>query len=354
MPIKTLVTLLRVVEDQGYPLEQALEIIGLDFNPLRSDHPVPARVPSTCYSKLYRLLMEILQDEAFGLGQEYHAPPGTFRMMCLFIIHCTTLEQALNRCWEFHEYCDQYRSGTKNYRKGPGALRVLPDHNQVLCVFQRGSPVHSKSAFVAQANIQLMMYRFYSWLIGRQLPLQAVHLQAKAPANPDDYSALFGCPVLFDQLACGLVLPSAALAFPVTRNEDDLREFLRQAPYQLVRRDEPGQVRTLSASIEKILSQYANVRLPNAEAVATVLHMSARTMHRRLTAEGTSFQQLKDRFRQTLAIHYIARPELSIDAIAALMGFQDNSAFYRSFKKWTGESPGQYRQQLGKPVQTNA
>ena len=40
------------------------------------------------------------------------------------------------------------------------------------------------------------------------------------------------------------------------------------------------------------------------------------------------------------------RPELSIDAIAAVMGFQDNSAFYRSFKKWTGQSPGQFRTQL--------
>ncbi|MEP1594659.1 MAG: AraC family transcriptional regulator, partial [Halieaceae bacterium] len=164
---------------------------------------------------------------------------------------------------------------------------------------------------------------------------------------------LFDCPVYFGESASGLVLPTAALSFPVTRNEEDLREFLRQAPYQLVRRDEPGQLRTLSASIEKILSQYSNARLPNAEAVAASLHISARTMHRRLTAEGTSFQQLKDKFRQTLAVHYIARPELSIDAIAALMGFQDNSAFYRSFKKWTGVSPGQYRQQLRTPVASN-
>ena len=140
----------------------------------------------------------------------------------------------------------------------------------------------------------------------------------------------------------------------MTRNEEDLREFLRQAPYQLVRKDEPGQPRTLSANIEKILSQYSNARLPNAETVATTLHISARTMHRRLTSEGTSFQQLKDTFRQTLAEHYIARPDLSIDAIAALMGFQDNSAFYRSFKKWTGVSPGQYRQQLTTSVENNA
>ncbi len=74
--------------------------------------------------------------------------------------------------------------------------------------------------------------------------------------------------------------------------------------------------------------------------------MSPRTLHRKLTTEGTSFQLVKDDYRRELAIHYIARPELTIDAIAALMGFQDNSAFYRSFKKWTGHSPGSYRSQI--------
>ena len=74
--------------------------------------------------------------------------------------------------------------------------------------------------------------------------------------------------------------------------------------------------------------------------------MSARTLHRRLSQEDTSFQQLKDAFRSTLARHYLGRDDLSIDAISALMGFQDNSAFYRSFRKWTGEAPGAYRRTL--------
>jgi AraC-like DNA-binding protein len=86
--------------------------------------------------------------------------------------------------------------------------------------------------------------------------------------------------------------------------------------------------------------------MPGARDVASALNMSARTLHRRLTQEGTSFQQIKDNFRTALARHYLGRPELSIDAIATLMGFQDNSAFYRSFRKWTGMSPGEYRRSL--------
>ena len=122
--------------------------------------------------------------------------------------------------------------------------------------------------------------------------------------------------------------------------------LLAQQFSQLLRHDEPGRPNTLSRKVEQILSASGSSKLPNAESVARQLNMSPRTLHRRLTAEHTSFQQLKDSFRAGLARHYLGRRELSIDAIATLMGFQDNSAFYRSFRKWTGMSPGEYRRSL--------
>jgi AraC-like DNA-binding protein len=350
MPLKTLNTLLRVVIEQGYPLEQALEQIGLDFNPLLPENQQRQEVPTSCYSKLYRLLMELLQDEAFGLGQEYHAPPGTFRMMCLFIIHCPTLHQALIRSWEFHDYCNQYRGIPR--RRGSRPVVYLDNGESALCLFQRSVSSEQDRDFVGHANVLLMMFRFYSWLIGKRLPLQAVHLRARAPASSKHYEQLFGCEVRFEQANSGLLIPAGVLQYPVAQNEESLREFLRQAPYQLVKHEQPASVQSLTRRIEQLLSQYASQKLPNADEVARQLNMSPRTLHRKLTAEDTSFQQLKDRFRTELfrtelAVHYVSRPELTIDAIATLMGFQDNSAFYRSFKKWTGVSPGQFRRELG-------
>ncbi len=344
MPLKTLNTLLRVVIDQGYPLERALHQIGLDFNPLEHPDHQGGEISTACYSKLYRLLMELLQDEAFGLGQEFHAPPGTFRMMCLFIIHCPTLEQALVRAWEFYDYLDQYRDIDREQSEWP--LVRLKDSDNVLCLFQRSSDMERDREHIGHANVLLMMYRFYSWLIGKELPLQEVHLRASGPGSSDNYRSLFGCPVLFEQQNSGLVINASLLQHPVAQNEETLREFLRHAPYQLVRRDEPGSVKGLSRRIEQLLTGYASQKLPNASEVAARLNMSPRTLHRKLTNEGTSYQQLKDDFRREMAVHYVGRPELTIDAISALMGFQDNSAFYRSFKKWTGLSPGQYRTEL--------
>lgn len=343
MPLKNLNTLLRVVIDQGFPLERALQQIDLDFNPLEDPNPDTTEIATACYSKLYGLLMELLQDEAFGLGQEYRAPPGTFRMMCLFVIHCKTLEQALGRAWEFYDYCDQYRDTPPERACGP----LLPlKNNLVLCVFQRSTSLELATEHIGHANVLLMMYRFYSWLIGRELPLEEVQLRAAPPESVEHYEKLFGCPVRFNMDNSGLVMTRQLLQHPVAQNEDSLREFLRLAPYPLVKRDPPGELKQLSQKIEQVLVNAGPDNLPTASGVASLLNVSPRTLHRRLTAEGTSFQQLKDAFRCELAVHYMQRDELSIDAIAAVMGFQDNSAFYRSFKKWTGTSPGQYRQQL--------
>jgi len=342
MPVKPLATLLRVVRDQGYPVERALEHIGLDTNPLDPAKPAPAQVPTASYSKLYGLLMQILQDEAFGLGEAYRAPPGTFRMMCLFIIHSTSLEHALRRAWEFYDYCDQYRA--TDLRNAGSPIRDLPDPDQQLCVFQRGAG-HQETQ-VAQANVLLMMYRFYSWLVGKPLPLTGLYLRGMDSGNRSEYEGLFHCPVVFGAEISGFALPRAALQLPVVQTEESLRDFLRHTPYMLVRRDPPGQERSLSDQVERILTRYSSGPLPGAQQVAAELNMSPRTLHRRLTREGRSFQQLKDDFRRQIALHYLGRRELSIDAVAALMGFQDNSAFYRSFRKWTGKSPGQYREQM--------
>ena len=158
----------------------------------------------------------------------------------------------------------------------------------------------------------------------------------------------------FKQENSGLVIPAGVLQYPVTQDEESLKEFLRHAPYQLVKHDNPASTQSLTRQIEQLLNQYAGQKLPNANAMARQLNVSPRTLHRKLTAEDTSFQQIKDRFRTELAVHYVSRPELTIDAIAALMGFQDNSAFYRSFKKWTGVSPGQFRREMDNRVSSLA
>ncbi len=78
--------------------------------------------------------------------------------------------------------------------------------------------------------------------------------------------------------------------------------------------------------------------------------MSAPTLRRRLKGEGTSFQKIKDDARCDAACLCLNRLELSINDVSLRMGFTDPSAFHRSFKKWMGQTPGQFRAQIKRDI----
>jgi len=72
--------------------------------------------------------------------------------------------------------------------------------------------------------------------------------------------------------------------------------------------------------------------------------MTVRTLQRHLQQAGTSYQQILDTLRQELAEHYLLHSDLQIQDIAQYLGFTESRSFHRSFKGWTGETPGEYRQ----------
>jgi AraC-like DNA-binding protein len=87
---------------------------------------------------------------------------------------------------------------------------------------------------------------------------------------------------------------------------------------------------------------------PTLGRLAADLELSPATLRRRLEVEGTTWQQLKDAVRRELALHYLGDASLTVDEIAARLGFNDPSTFYRAFRKWTGHAPGAWRQQAGR------
>jgi AraC-like DNA-binding protein len=82
---------------------------------------------------------------------------------------------------------------------------------------------------------------------------------------------------------------------------------------------------------------------PTLEQIAPRLHMSPRTLHRRLDEEGTSYRQILTEVRRELASRHLMECRLAIGEIAFLPGFSEPSAFHRAFKRWTGHGPLAYR-----------
>ena len=132
------------------------------------------------------------------------------------------------------------------------------------------------------------------------------------------------------------------LDLKLSGTEASLRAFLENAPANILvkYRNESS----TTAQVRRRLRNQAPDDWPDLDALSRLLNLSAATLQRRLLAEGTNYRQLKDELRRDIAIELFSSTSLTVAEVAARTGFQEASAFHRAFRKWTGASPGMYRQ----------
>jgi len=333
VPTKFVRTLLNMAGEKGYDFSTIMADSGIDFDPLdKASADYRPEVSAMQYSRVYQHVLLLLQDETFGANGVGMATPGGFRMMCYCIISCENLGQAIKRAAEFYRtFFDErghlYANFTDQYTR----------------VGYRRSDNGGNPVAVADAYGLSMWHRFFGWLCGRVIELKRVGFSGSAPHKLEKYEALFDCPLYFNQTNDLLYFNSECLAWPLVHTEHSLREFLRTAPYQLLIMENDTSGSKLSAQVKAMIGYDFSEGFPSFETISSALNMSAPTLRRRLKREGTTFQQLKDSCRCGAAKLLLDRPEQSINEVAQSLGFTDPSAFHRSFKKWMGQTPGQYR-----------
>ena len=336
VPTQFVRSLLKMAGEKGYDFSTILTDSGVDFDPFdESSSAYRAEVSAMQYSRVYQHVLLLLQDETFGTKNVGTVTPGGFRMMCYCILSCENLGQAITRASEFYrtffeERGQLYANFTEQYAR-VGYCRVDNAGNRVAA---------------ADAYGLSMWHRFFFFFCGRVIDLKRVDFPGSAPHKLEKYEALFGCPLNFNQPNDLLYFNSECLAWPVVHTEHSLREFLRTAPYQLLIMEKDTSGNNLSAQVKAMIGHDFSEGFPSFEAISTALNVSAPTLRRRLKREGTTFQQLKDNCRRDAAMLYLDRPEKTINEVAFQLGFTDPSAFHRSFKKWMGQTPGQYRARL--------
>lgn len=334
VPTRFVRTLLRMVGDRGYDFSAILSDAGLEFDPLDEAHAdYRTEISAMQYSRVYQSVLRLLQDETFGTSGSELVAPGAFRMMCYCIISCANLGQAIQRASEFYRTFFDERS----------QLYANFSDQYARVGYRTTSRERSARVDVADAYGLSMWHRFFGWLCGRPIELKRVDFCGDEPERPAKYEQLFGCPIYYQQTNDLLYFDSACLAWPVVHTEHSLREFLRTAPYQLLLMESNGDGDNLSAQVKAMIGHDFSEGFPSFETISSALNMSAPTLRRRLKREGTTFQQVKDEARCEAAMLCLDRQELSINEVALQMGFTDPSAFHRSFKKWTGQTPGQFR-----------
>lgn len=159
-------------------------------------------------------------------------------------------------------------------------------------------------------------------------------------AGADSLAELLGCPLRFDAEDYAIEFDRAALALPVVGANPAMFEFFDR---EAARRSEPlGEHDDLLAALRRAIEHALPEGPPSLETLAARLHMSPRTLQRRLHERESSLRSLVDDLRSELARKHLAAG-LAIAEVSFLLGFSEPSAFHRAFRRWVGVTPIDWR-----------
>lgn len=288
-----------------------------------------ARLPAPAFSALWLAVAEATDDEFFGLDRR-RMKVGSFALLGRAVLGCADLGSALRQMLRgFGVLLDDVR-GELAVERGTAAVRV---DNRI------ADPERRR---FADETFLVMVHGLACWLVGRRIPLESAEFAHPRPDHAAEYTLMFSDALRFDAEATAIRFDARLLAAPVVQNAGTLKAFLRSAPQSVFLKYRNDQ--SWTAKLRRRLRGFVgHDAWPGLDDLAREFNVAPTTLRRRLDAEGTSYQQIKDRLRLDLAIDQLSRSDLPAAQIAVRLGFSDPSTFYRAFKRWSGVQPGEYR-----------
>jgi AraC-like DNA-binding protein len=285
------------------------------------------RVTAAQFEVLSGFAMQELDDEALGwFGRRL--PWGTYGMLCRASLSSPNLGVAIKR------WCRHHRLLTEDI-----ALELKVAGGVATVSIREHAALGELREFCLVSNLRFL-HGYASWVIDSRVSLREASFPFEAPPHRDAYPLMFGGELRFGAEAASYSFDERYLALPLQRDEQALRTMLRRAlPLTVLqyRRD-----RLLGQRVRELLRTRGK-EAATAEALAVILNLSARTLHRQLLEEGVSLQALKDEVRHEQAAEQLRRTERPIKQIALAVGFRNEKSFSRAFRAWAGVTPGAFR-----------
>ena len=294
-----------------------------------------ARVETEKISRLWELAAERSGNPALGLAQPQAVRPASFDVVGYTMMSCANLLGAFERLIRYLLILSDALTMTLSEDEG--------QYQVTFKLFGGERPVpRQRIEFVLVSVIS-----YCRWISGRDLRPTKVELPYPFPIDLAPYQEAFRCPVVFDAASTSLWFARADLAIPLSTSNPVLAETHERFAGEYLRRFDHRQ---MSSRVREAIVRLLPDGEPRRDQVANELCMSERTLQRRLEAEATSFVELLDNTRRELAEQYLGRLHVSYAQAAYLLGFADQSSFFRACKRWFEISPGQYRSLLLNPA----
>jgi AraC-like DNA-binding protein len=306
---------------RGVTDEAVLQGRALDFSQRE------ARITEREAAVLFNHAAQLLGDDALGLHVGETIRPGHYGVLGYVAMACTTLGEALECQRRYQALVLSIPPVTLDLQ---GSTLSLIWHSDDDATYRQ----------LAEFNLSGIL-TYVRWITGQSLSPLRIDMTYPAPADTTEHRRIYGCEVRFSQPRYRLMMPKAALQLPLVQPDPAMRQMMdRLAAHKmetLRRSDDP-----LNAARQLIVKQIEDGGVELA-GIAAQLKLSTRSLQRLLQEQGLSFTQLVDGVRRELAERYLADASLDLTDIAFLLGFSEQSAFQRAFKRWTGKTPAAFR-----------
>ena len=327
--VTSTLAMVRTADARGIATADLLREAGITRETLEDPD---ARIPGPTVMAIWNALRARSADPALQLTAPGPLPFGAYRIIDYLVAASATVGEGIDRFARF--------------------FGLIAD--SVTLDIEHGEEEHCLQLAMADGRAVPSIYVDYVFAalvvrirmrIRPDLRVLRVELRQPEPASTAPYGETFGAPVRFGAAADRLCFSADQWNAPTVSADAALARMLEEHARILARRLPHGGS-DFAVEVQKAIAA-APADGGSAERVARALNVSVRTLQRKLEASGTSFRELSESVRSQLAEGYLSDPRVSIAEVAFLLGFSDQSAFNRAFRRWTGQSPGRWRRRRG-------
>ncbi|AKD54706.1 AraC family transcriptional regulator [Spirosoma radiotolerans] len=332
LSIASINLILFAAQQRGADADSLARAIGVSKEQLRDPD---GRVPIRLVQALWREVIAATGDPNISLRLGELINPVAIGVLAYVMMHCPTLGQAFDKLCRYQDIvCEGIRTTGR-------LVQSATAEKQFMLVLQITSAdiIYPQHALNSEFSIYLAVMRA---LTGHQVEATEIHFAYPRPIDTTEHERVFApARLTFDAPETAMILNADLIDLPILNASPSLSVVVEKHANDIL-----DKLRTpsLSSRVKSEIIALMKGEEPTLAAVAERLAMGVRTLQLHLKEAGTSYQQLLDDTRKELAIGHLREPKMSTTDIAFLLGFAEPSVFFRSFKKWTGLTPGAYRQ----------
>lgn len=314
----------------GVDLSAALVDLGISNDDLENPQ---SRIAMTVENQLLKQAMQESGDPLFGLHMGEGIRPRFMGELGYASMSSATLGDAIELMIPFTKVTSECAQ-----------LRFEWRDKSLWLIWE--SDLETLSTYPARIDANFAAAIVYGrWLIGKEMSPARVLFRHPPQGDEQEYQRVFRCQIAFEQPHNAIVLDADLLDLPLRDADPEMhkvaRSRMQRAVTQYHARD--NLLEQVRLEIQKRLQQ----GVPQLEPIADQLAIKPWTLRRQLRAENTDFSSLLEDERRRLACDWLMHSDRSVNQIALDLGYSEQSAFNRAFKRWFGVTPVHYREQQG-------